>query len=164
MKKLTINLFILTSLITLMAGCSAPKESDNNVDTIQTFLENEFTGPNDELTSAFKQDDAFPPELEEYVEETYKPLVKNWEDMVNTNHILLYQRMAYENGYQLKPTDINITKDQDLAYEYEVNVEYSKDGETNTATISGRMNLNDDGEIVSIRNVKDGGLLKKLNQ
>lgn len=164
MKKLSKYLLIITSLFTLMAGCTSPKESDKNADTIQTFLKDEFTGPDEELSVAFNQDGAFPPELKEYVEENYEPLVMDWKDMMNKNHILFYQRIAFENGYQLKPTDIDITKDQDLAYEYEVNVEYSKDGETNTATISGRMNLNDDGEIVSIRNVKDGELLKKLNQ
>ena len=164
MKKLAMYVLLLALIIVLAAGCSPPKENDKNIETIQAFLENEFTGPDDELTSAFKQDGAFPPELEEYVAENYKPLVKNWEDMVNGNHILLYQRMAYENGYLLKPTNIDIKKDQDFAYEYDVKVEYSQDGETNTATVSGRMNLNDDGKIVSIRNVEDGGLLKKLNQ
>jgi hypothetical protein len=164
MRNLAIKLFMLTALVTLVAGCSASKESDENVETIQTFLKNEFTGPDDKLKAAFKQDGAFPPELKEYVEENYKPLVMDWEDMLNTNHILFYQRMAYEKGYQLKPTNIEVKKDQDLAYEYEAKVEYEKNGESNTTTISGRMNLNDDGEIVTIRNMDDGGLLEKLNQ
>ena len=164
MKKLALIVMILASLIVVAAGCSAPKESDENIETIQTFIKKEFNGPTDELTAALKQDGAFPPELREYVKENYKPLVSSWDDMVNTNHILLYQRMAYENGYLLKPTDIEVEKDQDRVYEYDVKVEYSKDGETNNATVSGRMNLNEDGEIVSIRNMDDGGLLKKLNQ
>ncbi|MGG3915801.1 hypothetical protein [Rossellomorea vietnamensis] len=164
MKKLSVKLLLLVSIMILAVGCSAPKESDENVQTIQTFLKNEFTGPDDELKSAFKQDGAFPPELREYVEENYKPLMMDWEDMLNTNHILFYQRMAYEKGYQLKPIHIEIKKDQDHAYEYEVKVEYEKNGESNTTTVSGRMNLNDDGEIVTIRNMDDGGLLEKLNQ
>ena len=164
MKNLVIKLLILTSLLALVAGCSAPKESDENAETIQTFLKKEFTGPDQELSDAFKQDGAFPPELKGYVEENYKPLVMDWEDMFNTNHILFYQRMAYEKGYQLKPTKIEMKKDQDLAYEYEVKVEYEKNGESNTTTVSGRMNLNDDGKIVTIRNMDDGGLLEKLSQ
>jgi len=167
MKKImgiTMNLFVLASVIVLAAGCSSPKESDENVKTIQTFLEKEFTEPNDELTYALEQEGAFPPELEEYVEENYKPLVMNWEDMINTNHILLFQRVAYENGYQLKPTNIEIQKDQDQAYDYEVEVEYRKDGQTDTAMITARMNLNDDGKIVTIRNMNDDGLLEKMEQ
>ena len=164
MKNLATKLFMITALVALVAGCSAPKESDKNVETIQTFLKNEFTGPDDELKAAFKQDGAFPPELREYVDENYKPLVMDWEDMLNKNHILFYQRLAYEKGYQLKPINIEMKKDQDLAYDYEVKVEYEKNGESNTTTVSGRMNLNDDGEIVTIRNMDDGGLLEKLNQ
>jgi hypothetical protein len=167
MKKImgiTMNLFVLASLIVLGAGCSSPKESDENVKTIQTFLEKEFTGPNDELSYVLEQDGAFPPELEEYVQVNYKPLVMNWEDMINTNHILLFQRVAHENGYQLKPTNIDIQKDQDQAYDYEVEVEYRKDGQTDTATITARMNLNDEGKIVTIRNKNDDGLLEKMEQ
>lgn len=163
MKNISIYLLILTSLFTLMAGCSAPKESDKNVDTIQTFLENEFTGPDKELSDAFNQDGAFPPELKEYVEENYKPLVMDWEDMMNKNLILFYKRVAFENGYLMKPTNIEIIKDSDLAYDCKVDVEYSKNGETSTATVAARINLNEDGEIVSIRNMDVGGLLEKMN-
>ncbi|MGE6753779.1 hypothetical protein ACQKFO_10040 [Rossellomorea sp. NPDC071047] len=167
MKKImgiTMNLFVIASVIILAAGCSSPKDNDENVKTIQTFLEKEFTGPTDELTHALEQEGAFPPKLEEYVKENYSPLVMNWEDMINTNHILLFQRVAYENGYQLKPTNIDIQKDQDHAYDYEVEVDYMKDGQTNTATITARMNLNDDGKIVTIRNMNDDGLLEKMEQ
>jgi hypothetical protein len=158
------KLFILASVFVLFAGCSSPKEMDENVKTIQTFLEKEFTGPNDELTDALEQEGAFPPELREYAEENYKPLVMNLENMINSNHVLLFQRFAYENGYQLKPTTIDIQKVQDHAYEYEVNVEYSKDGQKNTAAITARINLNDDGKIVTIRNMDDDGLLEKMKQ
>ncbi|MGD6958334.1 hypothetical protein ACQCWA_11815 [Rossellomorea aquimaris] len=167
MKKImgiTMNLFVLASVFVLAVGCSSPKESDENVKTIQTFLEKEFTGPNDELMYALEQDGAFPPELEEYVVENYKPLVMNWEDMINTNHILFFQRFAYENGYQLKPTNIDIQKDQDHAYDYEVEVEYRKDGQTDTAAITARINLHDDGKIVTIRNMNDDDLLENMKQ
>ncbi|PFG05403.1 hypothetical protein [Bacillus sp. es.034] len=164
MKNLVMKLLILTSLLTLVAGCSAHKESDENVKTIQTFLNNEFTGPDDELSAAFKQDGAFPPELNEYVDENYEPLVMDWEDMMNKNYILFYQRMAFEYGYLMKPTNIEIIKDSDLAYDCRVDVEYSKNGEPSTATVAARINLNEDGKIVSIRNMDVGGLLEKLNQ
>jgi hypothetical protein len=43
-------------------------------------------------------------------------------------------------------------------------VEYSKDGQKNTAAITARINLNDDGKIVTIRNMDDDGLLEKMKQ
>ncbi|WP_257141000.1 hypothetical protein [Bacillus sp. AFS015802] len=43
-------------------------------------------------------------------------------------------------------------------------MENSKNGETSTATVAARINLNEDGKIVSIRNMDVGGLLEKLNQ
>jgi hypothetical protein len=163
-NELLKKLFVLAAVFVLFAGCSSPEEMDENVKTIQTFLEKEFTGPSDELTHALEQDGAFPPELKEYAQENYKPLVMNLEEMINSNHVLLFQRFAYENGYQLKPTTIDIQKAQDHAYDYEVNVEYSKDGQKNTAVISARINLNDNGKIVTIRNLEDDGLIEKMKQ
>ncbi|WP_335873042.1 hypothetical protein [Bacillus sp. 2205SS5-2] len=158
------KILVLSSVFVVFVGCSSPKEIDENVKVIQIFLEKEFTGPNDELKYALDQDGASSPELEKYVKENYKPLVMNWEDMINSNHILLFQRFAYGNGYQLQPTNIDIQKVQDNAYEYKVKVEYRKDGEKNTATISARINLNDDGKIVTIRNMDDEGLLEIMKQ
>jgi hypothetical protein len=164
MKTLAIKLLILTLLLASVAGCSAPKERDENVQTIQTFLKNEFTGPDDELSAAFKQDGAFPPELKEYVDENYEPLVMDWEDMMNKNHILFYQRVAFENGYLMKPTNFEIIKDSNLAYDCKVDVEYSKNSESSMAIVAARINLNEDRKIVSIRNMDVGGLLEKMNQ
>ncbi|MGG4170048.1 hypothetical protein ABEW00_21600 [Rossellomorea vietnamensis] len=164
MRKLIIKLFMLTALVALAAGCSAPKEKDENAETIQSFLKNEFTGPGDELKAAFNQDGPFPPELKEYVVENYAPLVMDWEDMMNMNLILFYQRVAFENGYLMKATNIEIIKDSDLAYDYKVDVEYSKNGETSTATVAARINLNEDGKIVSTRNMDVDDLLEKMNQ
>jgi hypothetical protein len=157
------KLLVIASVLVLAVGCNTPKESDENVKTIQTFLKKEFTGPSDELKYALEQDGAFPPELKDYIEENYKPLVINLDDMINSNHVLVFQRFAYGNGYQLKPTNIDIQKVQDNAYDYEVKVEYRKDGQKKTATITGRINLNDDGKIVTIRNMDDDGLLELMN-
>lgn len=164
MKKFAMKLFLLASVMILATGCNTSKERDKNIETIRAFIKNEFTGPNEELKAAFKQGGVFPPELKEYVEKNYEPLVMDWEDMVNKNLILLYQRLAYENDYLMKPTDIEIVTDQNLAYDYKVDVEYSKNGETSTATVAARINLNEDGKIVSIRNMDVGGLLEKMNQ
>jgi hypothetical protein len=157
---LFMKLFVLASVFLLFAGCSSQKE-DKDAETIQTFLEKEFTGPGEELTSVLEKG---PSKLEEYAEENYKPLVMNVGDMVNANHILVFQQFAYKKGYQLKPEAIDIEKVEDQAYQYEVEVEYEKDGQKNTAAVTARVNLNDEGEIVTIRNMDDGGLLEMLRQ
>lgn len=163
-SRIVQKLMVVAVIFILVVGCSSPKESDTDMKTIQTFLEIEFTGPNEELTNALEQDGLFPPELEEYLEENYQPLVMNLEDMMNKNHILLFLRFAYGNGYHLQPTNIDIQKVQDNAYDYEVKVEYSKDDQLNTATITARINLNDEGKIVTIRNMDDDGLLEMMRQ
>ncbi len=162
---------VFAIVLMLMVGCShsasSSKDSDENVKTIQIYLEKEFTGPKEELRKVLEQDDPYPPELEAYLEENYKPLVSDLEDIVNANYALAFLRFAYENGYQLQPTNIDIQKiknTQNNAYNYEVKVEYSKDSETNTATITGRVNLNDNGKISTIRNMDDDGLLEKMRK
>jgi hypothetical protein len=162
-----IRVFVVLALgFILVAGCSN-LESDENIDTIRTFLENEFTGPNDELINAFGQEDPYPPELQGYLEENYKPHVADPEQFLSKNHVLLYLRFAYENGYQLNPENIEIQKVTDSqtdAYNFEVKVKYSKDSQTNTATITGRINMNNDGKISIIRNVNGEELLENLRQ
>jgi hypothetical protein len=161
-------LLVLVFFSVLMAACSSSKEDDEDKKTIQTYLENEFTGPTDELISALEQEGAYPPELQEYAEENYKPLVADLKQFVNKNWALTYLRFAYENGYQLEPTNIDIQKiegdTEKAAYKYKVKVEYNKGEETNTANVTGRINLNENGEISIIRNIDDGGLLEKLKQ
>jgi hypothetical protein len=161
-------LLVLALFSVLMAACSSSKENDEDMKTIQTYLENEFTGPSDELINALEQEGAYPPDLQEYAEENYKPLVADLKQFVNKNWVLTYLRFAYENGYQLEPTNIDIQKIEDdtenATYKYKVKVEYNKGELTNTANVTGRINLNENGEISIIRNIDDGGLLEKLKQ
>ncbi|OIU66436.1 hypothetical protein [Rossellomorea aquimaris] len=161
-------LLILTCLSFLLSACNSTKENEEEVETIQTYLEIEFTGPSVELINALEQEGAYPPELQQYAEENYKSLVADLEQFVNRNWVMTYQRFAYENGYRLEPTNIEIQKTEDdsdaAAYNYEVKVSYNKDEKNNTANVTGRINLNENGEISIIRNVDDGGLLEKLKQ
>ena len=160
-----LRIAVLVSVFIFIVGCS--KESDKNLKTIQTYLEYEFTGPSDELINALKQEGAYPPELQAYVEENYKPLVADLENFVLKNFTLIYLWTAYENGYHLKPTNIEIQKIDGIkedAYDYEVSVEYTKDEQTNTANVTGIINLNENGKISVIRNLDDGGLLEKMQK
>ncbi|MBM6617786.1 hypothetical protein [Bacillus suaedaesalsae] len=165
MRKIGIfSIAVLISVFIFIAGYS--EESDRNVKTIQTYLENEFTGPNDELINALEQESAYPPELQSYLEENYKPLVTDLDRLIRSNLVLIWLREATANGYQLKPLQIEIQKaeSQNKAYDFEVKVEYSKDDQTNTEIITGRINIDDNGKIVSIRNMNGFELIEHMKK
>lgn len=141
--------------------------TDSQIKTIQVYLGYEFTGPSEELKEALEHESPYPPELQAYLEENYKPLVVDLEKMVNTNLVLVWLRSAAANGYQLQPTSIEIEKINDIqniAYNYKAKVKYSKDGQSNTATITGRINLNEEGKILSIREVQGFELLEEMGR
>ncbi|RSK27636.1 hypothetical protein EJF36_12530 [Bacillus sp. HMF5848] len=146
-----------------MAGCS--QENNDNIQTIRTFLENEFTGPNEKLSNILDKG-IMSPELDAYREEAYGDLVANLENMVNQNNILVFLLVAHMNGYQLQQKNIDIQEIEDTqnnVFDYEVEVEYSKDGKTNTATVTGVINLDEQGKISAVRKNMDGfGLLDEL--
>ncbi|RSK26572.1 hypothetical protein EJF36_06700 [Bacillus sp. HMF5848] len=153
---------ILGSLFSSIAGCS--QENDENITTIRTFLANEFTGPNEELTDILDKG-PYPPELQVYLEHNYKDFVKDLGLMFNNGHVLTFLRLAYINGYQLSPISIDVKKIETTlnnTYDYKVEVEYSKNEKTETAIVIGIINLDDDGDILLIRKLEDHGLLEQL--
>ncbi|MFD1737276.1 hypothetical protein ACFSCX_12000 [Bacillus salitolerans] len=163
MKKIgCISIAVLVSAFIIIAGCS--NESDRNVKTIQTFLEFELTGPSDELIKELDRVSPYPPDA--YLEENYKPLVADLDRLVKSNLVLIWLREAASKGYQLKPVSIEIQKadTQNDAYDFEVKVEYSKDGQTSTDTITGRINIDNEGKIVSIRNINGFELIQKMRE
>ncbi|WP_085522281.1 hypothetical protein [Tuberibacillus sp. Marseille-P3662] len=159
-----------TSVSTKDNGKSAdPSSQDNkkNKETIRTYLTNEFTGPSEKLKKLFKkQKTEDPTALNPYIEEKYKPLIaeKDLQTFLNTYRGVRWLQPAYFAGYQLKPkTNIEIQKVDSggIAYTFKFEVEYSKEGKTNTAAITGHVNINDDGKIQAIR-VEDSGLAEKF--
>jgi hypothetical protein len=161
---------VLAIVFILAVGCSNSvndsQGSDENVKTIQTYLENEFTGPNEELSNILDQG-LHPPELDEYAEENYGDIIADLEKMISSLYVLEFLRDAHFYGYQLQPKNINIQKiegTQNNVYDYEVEVEYSKDGQTKTATVTGKINLNENGKISMIRKMDGFELLEKMRQ
>ncbi|MFC0522119.1 hypothetical protein ACFFGV_00755 [Pontibacillus salicampi] len=136
------------------------------METIKAYLNLEYTGPTDKQSSLFDKG-LQAPELDAYITENYEPLVANVDGFINKHHVLLYLMAANKSGYQLKPVHINIDKIESSeydAYQYEVEVQHMKDEDENTTIVSGRMNLNEEGEISIIRNVDDNGLLDTLRK
>ncbi|MBB6451692.1 hypothetical protein HNQ94_000113 [Salirhabdus euzebyi] len=143
-----------------------PTPLDENKKTIQTYLEKEFTGPNEELSNIL-DNGIISPEFNAYREETYGDLVANFKNMVNLNHILVFLIDAHMNGYQLNPKTIDIQEIEDTqnnVYNYKVEVEYSKGNQVNTATVTGIINLDENGKISMIRKMDGRELLEKINQ
>ncbi|KAA0546945.1 hypothetical protein FZW96_13220 [Bacillus sp. BGMRC 2118] len=133
----------------------------DQVRTIQTYLEKELTGPSEELGAILGQEELYPPELFDYFEESYGPLVVDLNRFINTNFTLIWLRYASDNGYQLKPVDIDIKKIDNIqndAYRFEVKVHYRKDGKANTVTVKGRADMTEEGKIIMIRDLDDSGL------
>ncbi|MBM6617681.1 hypothetical protein [Bacillus suaedaesalsae] len=163
MKKIRVwSIVALLFSSIFIGGCS--QASDENTATIQTYLEHEFTGPNEELSNILDQG-LHPPELDSYLEERYGDIIVDLESMVNRNYVLVFLRDAHLNGYQLHPKNITIKKiegTENNVYDYEVEVEYSKDEQTNIATVTGKINLDDNRKILMIRKMDGLGLLEEL--
>ncbi len=142
---------VLLSVLVLFTGCS--EKSDGDIEVARIFVANEFTGPDVDLKNALDRGPSSP-ELKKYLEMNYESIVADPEAFYNKNIILMYLSAAHRNEYQLFPRNIDIEKVDSASdeYYYEVEVEYSKDGESKTAAASGRVNINKDGKISIVRN------------
>lgn len=141
-------------------GSATEKENEK---TIQTFLKLELTGPNKELKKALEQIPTDQSLLDAYNKKYYLPFLAKdyYQDFINSKNELFWLEPAYSEGYQLRPTSIEIKKG-DGSYDWKVKVEYAKDGKTQTSTINGQINLNEDGRIVYVRFIEDDNGLWKL--
>ncbi|MBO8157267.1 MAG: hypothetical protein H0Z32_12490 [Bacillaceae bacterium] len=141
-----------------------PSPQDKHLETIQTYLENEFTGPSEELTDILDKG-LYSFELDAYLEQNYGDLAADMEKMIKGNYVLSFLRSAHLGGYQLNPKNIDIQKikgTRNNVYQFKVEVEYSKNGQTNTTAVTGVLNLDEHGRILFIRNMDDGGLFEQL--
>ena len=163
-KNKSLGAFGLLLVLIFVAGCS--QENENNKNAIQTYLEKEFNGPNDELSTILDQG-PHSTELDEYLEENYGDIITDLDQFINSNYVLVFLRDAHFNGYQLGSKNINIQKTENTQsnlYDYEVEVEYRKDEQTSTTIVSGKINLNENGEISRIRKMDGQELSEELQK
>ncbi|MFZ0475187.1 MAG: hypothetical protein WAM18_06940 [Halobacillus sp.] len=142
---------------------SSSEERVKGKETVRTYLKNELTGPDEELKQALSESNAA---VLDYVDEYYQSLFTedNFETFIKKSYVMIWLPYANDVGYELEPIDIQIEKVEDIendAYHFEAEVEYSKDGEADTAQVTGRINANDQGKITVIR-FKDNALKEKL--
>jgi hypothetical protein len=169
LKKILFKCFMLATVFMIVAGCSnsgtTSVKGNTNENTIRMFLNLELIGgPNKEFEKAFEQVDTTGNStlLDAYNKKYYQSLLAKsyYQDFINTKYELFWLQPALKEGYQLKPTSIEI-KNEKGYYDCNVKVDYTKDGKTQTSTINGHIQLNEKGKITSVRFIEgDNGLWK----
>ncbi|TYR72495.1 hypothetical protein FZC79_22535 [Rossellomorea vietnamensis] len=144
---------------------------DENIETIETVLDNVFSGPDKELKKLLDDQDSYIEEdkaqeyqsnLYSYYENIYQPYFEEntFQGHINTNQ-LTFTQLAYYKGYQLKADKINVKEDEktDGAYNFTVNVHYYKgDIKEGDIKVTGRVNIYNTGKINTLKFYDDGGL------
>jgi hypothetical protein len=173
-----IKFFILFVILLTVVGCSLSNTSesapqDHNISTIETVIEDLFTGPDQELIDLLYspenvtiigndkeaeevQEVENPNELDLYLEDKYKKFHFT-EDMYSqyiVMYVLDYHVSAHSNDYQMEVDSIEIEQNATTegAYDFIVNVLYNKAGnEQGKAEVTGRIHIYDDGKIASFK-------------
>lgn len=148
------------------------KTTENkNEKAIQTFLKVEITGPNEAFKKAFEQKPNQGPNfslMSAYNKKYFEPLLSKayYKDFINERYEELWLKPAFQKGYQLKVKNIKIKKEKGSngSYIWTADVDYTKDGKTNTSSINGHISLNDNEKITYVRFIDaDNGLMKILH-
>jgi PBP1b-binding outer membrane lipoprotein LpoB len=156
---------LLLGIILLVVGCSSNVKSapkDQNIATIKTVLEHQFTGPEQEFVEGLDNI----AKLEQYYEERYKAYFT--EDMFNkfiSAHAYDYLLMAHNNVQQIKADTVSVEKDGSTegTYRFKMAVLYGEEGSNlKSAEVSGKVIFNKEGKITSIQYLNDGGLSEAL--
>ncbi|MFD2924303.1 hypothetical protein [Halobacillus naozhouensis] len=181
-----VKTFLLSGILVLMVGCSSSdtlktEPQDENITTIKTVLEHQFTAPDPELIELLEDpnnqtiigkegdkgaSETKPTELDLYLEETYKSYFTR--DMYNKfigTYALGYHTVSYNNGYQLEVKNIEIKQNDTTnnAYGFTVDVQYQKENNPKmTSEVTGRAHIYEEGKISNIVLSDDDGLLKAL--
>ncbi len=178
---------LLFGILLFVVGCSSsdisePVHQNENVSTINTVIEHQFTGPDQELIELYnspengteigdgkeKSDEELekPTELDLYLKEKYQShFTENMYSKYIVTYALDYQLAASMNDYKMEVNSINIEhneKNEDI-YDFTANVLYKKEeNEQVIAKVSGRANIYEEGKIAKIQFLDDDGLLEAL--
>ncbi|MGA9288212.1 MAG: DUF4367 domain-containing protein [Anaerobacillus sp.] len=148
-------LFIaITFFIT--AGCASTQSSgeksieENTIkDDVTTVLEQMFSGPNEELTKFYEEEND--EKISNYYIDQFKPYFteESMDRAVNTNLLNSFHQKAYGNDVYMDIGNISVEQSEDTgtAYDFEIQINVSNG---QTADVSGRVNTNDEGEITRI--------------
>ncbi|MFC7064178.1 hypothetical protein [Halobacillus seohaensis] len=175
---------LLLGICFVSTGCSSVNTSDSaskdqNVTTIETVLNQQFTGPDQKLIDLLDDPENStiigngetttpeePTQLDLYLEEKYQPYFSEsmYDEFIGT-YATGYHASAYNNGYkfEIEKMGIENVEATEGAYDFTVNVLYNKEGtEERNSKVTGRININEEGEITKFRLMDDEGLSKSL--
>ncbi|WP_079508775.1 hypothetical protein [Mesobacillus jeotgali] len=164
MMKLTRLMLSLLLLVVLLfvAGCSSTVKStskDPNMTAIKTVLEHQFTGPDSEFIEGTENTE----KLEEYYEKRYKSYFT--EERYNSfiaASAYTYVLLAYNNDKEIKAEKVDVRTEEGW-YHFNVTVSYGEAGNgQNSAEVTGKAKINDDGKITNVQYLNDGGLTSNL--
>ncbi|UFT99120.1 hypothetical protein KO561_18370 [Radiobacillus kanasensis] len=161
MNKLT--QFMISTLVIslfLLVGCTdktEKKAEDENIKTITTVLEKNFTGPDTELKELMSQSgEVWKENLAKYEETHYKPHFANedaFQDYISTYSAVLWIE-PLRNNYELDVKDIQFEKQdaKQTTYDFTLEVEYKKANSDSAKVelIDGKAILNDEHKIISL--------------
>ncbi|WNF24806.1 hypothetical protein [Mesobacillus jeotgali] len=160
--RLTFKLF-LSCILLFVAGCSTSVKStsqDPNIIALKTVLEHQFTGPDQEFIEGTDNIE----KLEQYYEKRYQPYFteERYNSFIATT-AFQYVLVAYNNGKEIKVEKVDVEKEED-AYTFKVTVWYGKkDGDQESAEVTGRVKFNEEGKITNIQYLNDDGLSENLS-
>ncbi|WEG14505.1 hypothetical protein PU629_09165 [Pullulanibacillus sp. KACC 23026] len=178
MKKILFKCVLLAAAFMVIVGCSDSKSTsvngnaksktttntskenakastaeEANEKTIQTFLKVNMTGPDEEFKKALKQVEATGNStlVQAYDKKYYQPLLSKefYTKFINSRFDVFWMQPAYDQGYQFKVDNIKIKKGKGY-YSWTADVDYTKEGKTNTSSVNGLINLDDQGKIIFV--------------
>ncbi|UOQ83432.1 hypothetical protein [Gracilibacillus salinarum] len=181
--KATFLISLLLATFSL-ASCSSESQTiaeDNNITTIKTVLQEQFTGPDLEMinllekpenASIIKEEETSPPEnptaLDKLLEKKYKTyFTDTMYDKFIGAYAMDFQTSAYYGNYQIsvKNIDVKQSESAESSYDFRVNVLYQKEGnKEEKAEISGKAIVNEESRIAKIDYLDDGDLTNIFNE
>ncbi|WP_019415796.1 hypothetical protein [Paenisporosarcina sp. TG20] len=175
-KKVGSILLLLTLFLT---GCSEQKikvgaVEDPNMETIKKYLEIEYNGPDEEAVRV--QNEMFDAmtnsgktgveQYTDYINETFSPYVEEeeFQKLILINLVFTYHYQAHESGYTFKTDQIQIQQQEGFErnYDYKVDVTYEKEGEKNSATLTGFVTMSENGKISGVKSLSDSGFYTEM--
>ncbi|RLL48454.1 hypothetical protein D8M04_04115 [Oceanobacillus piezotolerans] len=161
MKKQTYKLFVIalfTLMLLLIAGCTGNAEQetqDENIETIESLLQNALTGPNDELKKIFNSGEIG--DLVQYDKDHFEDYFANeasYMEFVNNNNSSGILIEALKNDYNFKVENIEYekTESDEIIYDFTLELHYQKESSESleVETVSGQANLNEEHKIEDI--------------
>lgn len=151
-----------------------PSPENLNIETIKKFLEIEYNGPDDEAVRLQNEmfNDTTGSEKSgieqhtDYINDTFSPYVEaeTIQELILKNLVFTYHYQAHESGYTFKTNQIQIQQQDGFErnYDYKVDIAFEKDGEKNSATLTGFVTMSENGKISGVKSLKDSGFYQEV--